>query len=355
MQEEKKEEIDEGIKVINTLSELIFPQVVHETERPAIETTEPVTESKAEETENLIEEDEDEEERTPAGPADNEAYIDGNPDQVPDFSDPIDIVTEHDDDLYSEAPEENEIPDEHDDLETEFIQHETEPLLQDIANQIMHLIEESTAAAEEENVETTTARDREELEEGAEGDEETIHANEKAQTEATEAEQVTELIDVHVSETSEAEKIESEQVEGNKNEHMEELTTIVDELINTPTEKPVETESSSNETAAAVAEAIVDSLPPTLTPVAVTEATVDATTQAIQELTSRTTIMEPDAEIASTIANFIHIRADEATTVSTLSSEATTKDTRRKFAQVQLAKLSPFTRFVSFRRKNSSS
>jgi hypothetical protein len=344
VEEEKKEEtIEESMKVINTLSELIFPPASQETERPEIEIAASVTEAQPEETENAIEDDEDVEEKTPAGPAENEADVDGNPDQDPDFSDPIDIVTENGEDFYSEPPEENEIPDDHDDLETEFIQHETEPLLQDIANQIMHLIEESTTVKEEE---ATTVRDREELEAEAEANQ----ANHETQTEATEAEQATELIDVRVSETSEAENIESEQVEGSKNEHMEELTTVIaDELNAAPTEKPVETESPPTE--AAIPELLVADAT-TVMPVTVTAPAVDVTTQAIAELTSRTTVMEPNAEISTTIANFLHFSDDEATTVASLSSEATTKDTRRKFDDFKLKAFSAHHISFRFHREN---
>lgn len=355
--EEEKVEADDGIKVINTLSELIYPQANHDTKKPDLETANSVTE--AEIAENLVEDEESEPQTT----TDNE-YIDSadeTPEQDPDFSDPIDIVTEQEDDQYLEAAEENEIPDETDDLETEFIQHETEPLLQDIANQMMHYIEESTTEKDLENVEATTVHAQEETEgQSSAASEQTNQANNEVkttQTEATEAEQATELIDVRVSEASEAVDLEKPAVEENKNEDLQELTTnITNEMINTPTEKPVEIESSSvsslevlkDEVAVAdqklnkekteaetlevssttASSVISESTSETTT---VTEAVSDATTQAIIELTSRTTVMEPHAEISSTIANFIHETSEaDVTTVSTFSSETTTKDTRRK-------------------------
>lgn len=295
--EEPKEDVDDGIKVINTLSELIYPQMHQETKQPEVANS--VTE--ADVTENLVE---------------AEAYIDSvdneNEDEAePDFSGPIDIVTEPGDDQYHEALEENEIPDDTDDLEAEFIQHETEPLLQDIANQMMHLIEESTARQDDDDdVETTTAvQDQDE----SEGQSNATENSEQSEMTQTEAETATELIDMRVSETAEA--VEEE----NKNEELKVLTT---EAVITPTDKPVETESSSA--------ADLD--------VKETESTTvaESTTQAILELTTRTTVMEPNAEISSTIANFIHERIDEVTTVSAFSSETTTKDTRRERCAVLL-------------------
>lgn len=300
--EEPKEDVDDGIKVINTLSELIYPQMHHETKHPEPEVANSVTE--ADVTENLVEVD-----------GDRDAYIDSVDDEdeaEPDFSGPIDIVTKPGDDQYHEALEENEIPDDTDDLEAEFIQHETEPLLQDIANQMMHLIEESTARQDDDVETTTTVQDQDE----SEGQSEATANSEQSEAEA---ETVTEMIDMRVSETAEAEDLADE----NKNEELIALTT---EAVITPTDKPVES-SSTAEADLDVKEAPSTTLP---TPVA------ESTTQVILELTSRTTVMEPNAEISSTIANFIHERNDEVTTVSAFSTEATTKDTRRERCAVLL-------------------
>lgn len=363
--EEEKVEADDGMKIINTLSEIVYPQSNHDAKKPEIETANSVTE--AEIAENLV----DDEEIAPQTTTDNE-YIDSDdetPEQDPDFSDPIDIVTEQEDDQYhEEAAEENEIPDETDDLETEFIQHETEPLLQDIANQMMHYIEESTTEKDLGNVEKTTVHDEEEIEgQSSAASEQTTQANndenEIAQTEATEAEQATEMIDVRVSEASEAEDLEKpSSLHENKNEDLQEFTSdIAAEVLNTPTEKPVEIESSSaapldvvkeevveadqkpnkekteveNQEASSTtaSSSIISELTSETITVTATEAVSDATTQAIIELTSRTTVMEPHAEISSTIANFIHETSEAVTTASTFSSEATTKDTRRKFVE----------------------
>lgn len=333
--EETKENDDDGIKVINTLSELIYPKQDHET-RPTLMAANSVTEAAI--TENFID-DEVQEKDT----SNSDEYIDESPEHDPDFSDPID-VTEHDDDHYHEEPEENEIPDETDDLETEFIQHETEPLLQDIANQMMHYIEESSTAKEREEIETTTVQAKDETEGQSTGEEMSQEIKDgTTQTEGTEAETATEVIDVSVSETSEAENMD---VSADKNGHLEELTTGDVEANVLPTEKAVEIESSSTasvisealkvvsekvSSAATLVQAALSAASTDQETTTVSEDIVDATTEAILDLTSRTTVMEPNAEISSTIANFIHDRSgDEATTVSTISSEATTKDTRRK-------------------------
>lgn len=307
--EEPKEEVDEGIKVINTLSELIYPQMHHETKQPELEVANSVTE--ADVTENMVED------------HDNDGYIDSidrDDDAEPELSGPIDLVTEHGDDDYHEALEENEIPDDTEDLETEFIQHETEPLLQDIANQMMHLIEENTAKQDEDDVEMTTVPDQDEIE--GQTDDEVSQAI--SETTQAEAETATELIDTRVSETAEA---EDAPIYENKNEELIELTTAHNDVVNTPSEKPVENESSSPAEAEDESKDVTTTLRPAE---AVTESVVDSTTQAILELTSRTTVMEPNAEISSTIANFIHERIDDVTTVATIASETTTKDTRRK-------------------------
>lgn len=314
--EETTPETDEGIKVINTLSELLYSQSNPETTTVAAETEAPVDHEDHE-----------------------QSYIDETPAHDPDFSDPIDIVTEHEDEYHEE---ENEIPDDTDDfgtMETEFIQHETEPLLQDIANQMMHLIEESTTQEDDEvTAATTVIQDNTETQSNAE-------ISEATQPEGSEA--TTELIDVRVSET-EADNMEKLPAEADKNEHLEEPEPAkVDEAVNTPTEELVETESSStpkpaeplvvlsqnredetkeNEDVAAPTTAA--SLISEAT--SVTEAITDSTTEAIRELTSRTTVMEPNAEISSTIANFIHDAPSDVTTASSSIEESTGKDARRE-------------------------
>lgn len=298
--EQTTTEADDGIKVINTLSELIYPLSGQEAKKPTLEITNSVTEKSI--VENVVED-----EQHPS-----DSYIDTIDDnRVPDFSDPIDIVTEHETEYHEE---ENEIPDDGDD-ETEFIQHETEPLHQDITNQVVHLIDESIA---EENLQAAS-------------DGQTEAAGETSHQ--TEAEQNTEMIDVRVSETEEVENMENSQVEETKNQHLEEMTTVADETINTPTEKLVESESSTqvdDNLELVQGEESSTTVSPISESSSVTESVMDATTQTILELTTRTAIMEPNAEISSTIANFIHERTEEVTTASSFSTESTTKDTRRE-------------------------
>lgn len=310
--EETTPETDEGIKVINTLSELLYAQKNPETTTIAAETEMPADH--------------------------DQTYVDETPAHDPDFSDPIDIVTEHDDEYHEE---ENEIPDETDDfgaMETEFIQHETEPLLQDIANQMMHLIEENATEGDGEvTAATTVIQDEAETQSNAE-------AIEVTQAEGSEA--TTELIEVRVGDT-EATNVESQPAEADKKEDLAEPTAGVDEAVSTPTEKPVETESSST---SQPAEPLVvlsqnredetrgneDVAAPTTAAsliseaTSVTEAITDSTTEAIRELTSRTTVMEPNAEISSTIANFIHDAASDVTTASSFTEESAGKDARRE-------------------------
>lgn len=314
--EERNEEADDGIKVINTLSELIYQKLNQEIKQPELAIANSATE-KAEIPEKII---------------DHDDSLDENLEHDPDFSDPIDIISEHEDDQYLE--EENEIPDEIDDSETEFIQHETEPLLQ--ANQ--HFIEESTTKKHDE-IETTAYEDLE----GHENSTSDGHTSDH--TTQTKSEIAAELIDVRVSETPEAENKRNTTIGGNENEDLHEHAAEIDGAVNTPSEETAEIESSlveklssdvevsptnediktENENEDIVestqASSVTESSP-------ATESTFDATTEAILELTSRTTILEPNSEISSTITNFIHERIDEVTTIS---SEATTKDSRRNF------------------------
>lgn len=307
--EERDEEADDGIKVINTLSELIYEKLNQEMKQPELS----IANSATEKAEISI---------------DNDDSPDENLEHDPDFSDPIDIISEHEDIQYHE--EENEIPDENDDSETEFIQHETEPLLQ--ANQ--HFIEESTTKKHDE-IEATAYEDVE----GHESSTSDEHASDHITQ--TKSEIAAELIEVRVSETPEAENKQNTTIDGNKSEDLHELVAEIDGAISTSSEEPAEIESPSVEKLSAdieisptnediktenediiestQASSVTESSP-------VTESTFDATTEAILDLASRTTIMEPNSEISSTITNFIHERIDEVTTIS---SEATTKDSRR--------------------------
>lgn len=329
---EKQEE--ESINVINNLSELIYPQTQHEIRKPELEIVNSMTEKSI--AENLV----DDEDHEAQSSIDNESIIDHHDDEDNEdiISGPIDLVTDHEIDQY----EDNEIHDETDDMETEFIQHETEPLLQDIASQMMQIIEETTFADEE--ILQTTTKDIVEFEGqlNSKNDENNDDDNQD-ETEAPEIEPVptTTTVNIQATETSQ-QSIESSTTEENRNQDLKEQTTeIIAETSEATTGKPFENESSTTE---ALDEIITTEIysdkikTDDITQISisefssVTEQMMDTTTQTILELTKRTTIMEPNAEISSTIANFIHNKNDELTTISTISSssEDTTKDTRRK-------------------------
>lgn len=296
MEEEDDKTKDEGIKVINTLSELIYPEM-HQSPPTTLRPMEIETES---------------------------SYID---ESDVEFSGPIDISTDHED-LYHE--EENEIPDDTEDIESEFIQHETEPLLQDLANQMMHLIEESSTSTEattslnddvneeettteilseghdEDDDEKITTTEESDVEKQQKQEEEKIIQTEanKTTTEEKQQQQADELIDGRVEETSDSS-------EKNVNVVADETEIVTEKLVG-------ETESSTPFPSSTMSEVS-----------SITESIVDSTTQAIVELTSRTTIMEPNAEVSSTIVNFIHEDTLASTTMTSIQ-ETTTKDTRRE-------------------------
>lgn len=145
---EEPDDINDEMKVINTLSELIYPQLQNEIKH----------------------------------------------EEEPELSGPIDINPEpNDDDYYSETEEENEIPDEIDD--TEFIPHETDALLEDVSG-IIHYKEESTIHPE---LATTSLQSVSE-------DEENLTVTPVLETDAS---KLSELI-TEVIETIESERFEEE-------------------------------------------------------------------------------------------------------------------------------------------------
>lgn len=304
LEEEQKQE-DEGTKVITSLSELIYPQM----NQKQPETTEKSI------SENLIETTDE---------YDYDNHKEG-------LSEPIDIVTEHEQQQEAEHYEDNEI----DDLDTEtFIPHETEQLLEtEQSHESLQEINEEenvttesseTTAHVEEIVITTTDEPTTDaivqeiednwIEQTSEDSREKIILQ-SAQVTTTEEipEASSQVIDDATSEVLEQSELT---VTTELMEEKEETTTMNEELAETPTEKPVETESSSQQELAeeptTVAAASSSS----------TEMPIDATTQAI--LDTRTAAMEPHAEIATTIANFIHEGIDVTTTPPTIV------DTRRK-------------------------
>lgn len=298
---DESKETDNGIKVINTLSELIYSHTNQE--------------KKPEETTVAEHETETYEEDSYQGSTDSSYDSDNeSPALNPSFSEPIDIVTEHEDEEYHESPETNEIPDEADDLETEFIQHDTEPLLQDVANQMMHLIEDSTS------MDGIEASSPSEPPNQSNNDVELI-------TEASISENTSEVIYSRVSESLEAERIKESSSDGNKNENLQDMI-IVDEAITTPTEKQPEDEITTEMKAG---EPVGESA-------TVTEPPLASTTEIILELTSRTAIVDGEhAALSSTITNFIH---DGETTTSSALLSSTVKDTRCKAHKIILFHIS---------------
>jgi hypothetical protein len=185
--EESKENLDEGIKVINTLSELIYPQLYHETQQPVAHSENAVTEA-------------------------NVHY------EEPELSEPIDIETDHDEYQYNEDFEENEIPDETDD--TEFIAHETEPLLQGVANQIIEDITMTTDSIDENSIENQT----EEVQGHSTENEINSHLKETDTTSEADGK-----VEVTTSEITQAENIENSTSE---DDHREVLLGAADVKIN---------------------------------------------------------------------------------------------------------------------------
>lgn len=283
--EEATGNFDDGIKVINTLSELIYPQLYHETQQPVLQS----------ENENAA----------------TEASVHYG---EPELSEPIDIETDHDEYQYSEF-EENEIPDETDD--TEFIAHETEPLLQGVANQI---IEDITMPTDENIDENSIVTETEKVQGQPETTDNEINSD-LTQTEALNIydDENIEKVESTTSEIIEAENIENSTADGKQNEDLL-VATDVKTSDDLQTEKNEITESKIELTSPPVAEEVSSA----------TESTKEETTQIIQELTSRTTVLEPvDSPVSTTIANFMHNISDEITTTSSAIHETTTIDTRR--------------------------
>jgi hypothetical protein len=117
--EEPNENFEDEIKVINTLSELIYPQLHHDSAQPVIDSENSISNLNAQH----------------------------NIDEEPELSEPIDIDTEVERDDEYQYNDENEIADENEEF---LIAHETEPLLQGAANQINYL--DDTTLPTDENI-----------------------------------------------------------------------------------------------------------------------------------------------------------------------------------------------------------
>ena len=171
---EEPDDINDEMKVINTLSELIYPQLQNEIKH----------------------------------------------EEEPELSGPIDINTEQDeDDYYTETLEENEIPDEMDD--TEFIPHETDALLED-ASGIIHYKEESTVPPE--ILATTSLQSVSE-------DEENLTVTPTLETEASKiSEPITEVIETIESERFEEENDQNLNIINNQEKDNQETNETKDSI-----------------------------------------------------------------------------------------------------------------------------
>lgn len=304
MEDEQKHEDDP--KVISSLSELIYPQM-HQQKQP--ETTEKSI------SENLIE------------TTDEYDYKEG-------LSEPIDIVTEPEESHHEEEHyEDNEI----NDFDSEaFIPHETEQLLE-TENHESHqeiiddenITTESYEAAHVEEIlaitgEPTTNAHVEEIDDNwIDESSSTEKSNQKIILQSVHATS-TEKHPEATTNANDSEMIDNTTVEVSEESGLTATTEIIHEttmIEEKPTEKPVEIESSTQQ------EILIES---TILTSSSTEMPIDATTQAILELTERTASMEPHAEIATTIANFIH----DGIYVTTLPT--TIVDTRRKSLYIQI-------------------
>lgn len=373
-EKESDNDIDHPINSINSLSELIYPsankQKVNETK---IEIVSVITEPENEIKESAEVNDTDEEEDDHSNELSHDEEQDGS--ETNEVSEATENVTEinvaknkHE----SESPEENEIPDDNNDFGAELIvPHESEPLLQDIANQMMQLLEASTVNDDEELLETTTMQNGEDVAEVESTS--TVVSDDVVEQEAQDPVE-TEKPQEHVEDksTTETEEAIEEHTEEGKEEHTEvpiemmttlayldqkveivtpsteaetPLTDIKNRFVDTEdniqtTERTIDIESEAttqifqgerttqlHQTEVSVTkEPIAETKKPevfirTTTLPPVTEPTFDATTQAIIELTSRTTVMEPHAEIShTTMRNLINISdKNDFPTASTIS------------------------------------
>lgn len=355
----------ENTKFINSLSELIYPQ-----EQQSIAVTDTIEN-------NLIDSTDDNVQETTS---DGESY-----DYSQELSGPIDVLTDgQEEDHY----EDNEIPDE--DMEAELIPHETEQLLQqsEHSNQLLHLDdntqsigdEETTKAYVEEVENQSNANDQEDnnpkvdeqqqQQEGTANDDDNNNLqidNENVEKAVAVGEESTTVVhDENLTETTQSHVIDRENDElehnsvadvdvqesqqtGNKQADesnkesnnsdrsenlMEKIESTTNEEINEQyTAKPVENESFAESQNHEEAAATIHSTFTTQS--AVTDIPVDTTTQAFIDLTTRTALIEPNAEISSTIVNLINDATTTAdigtTTLSSLVTGEILKDSRREF------------------------
>jgi len=377
---ENEEQMEtENTKFINSLSELIYPQGHgNHVEEITNSVTEEVSNNLVDTTQNV-----------------QDDTSDDTFDYAQEFSEPIDINTENNQNEDEDHYEDNEIPDE--DLEVEIIPHETEQLLQqsEHSNQLIHpdddgnteriqIDEEIATEAYVEEIENqSNANDGDKQEEEITNDDYNNNSHQEIDSENTEkaiSEESTTVVqkvvenlrdttqsvvidrenetlehktvaeEEHITEEQqtvndfvdedEKAKEEHNKESNNTNENSEvvESTTIIEEINVAPSEKPVENESftESQQHEENVRIDVNDPLHSTYSTLTsesspVTDIPLDATTQSIIDLTTRTAIIEPHAEISSTILNFINTEQipDMTTTLSSLITGEIIKDTRR--------------------------
>ena len=293
MENEQQEEEEDDTKVISSLSELIYPQM-HQQKQP--ETTEKSI------SENLIET--------------TDEYDYGKEG----LSEPIDIVT---------LPEENQQDVEHyedneiNDLDSEtFIPHETEQLLETEETHESYQEENSFSTETSAYVEEIVSSTSEEPKATEAHVEELDGWSEEFSSENPFQNVI--LQSIHFNPTENVPETTSTHSE--ENENVEETTEFIK-----PQESSALKEEKVQETSTEKVEIEVSTqreIPSTTTfKIETTEMPVEVTTQAIiEELTTRTASMEPHAEIATIIHNFIHDEKD----VTTLPSVPPIADTRRE-------------------------
>ncbi|CAG9799349.1 unnamed protein product [Chironomus riparius] len=375
---ENEEEMEtENTKFINSLSELIYPHG-HENHVP-----EQILNNLVETTHNIQELSND-----------NDSF-----DYPQEFSGPIDINTENNQNMDDEDQyEDNEIQDE--DFEAEIIPHETEQLLQqsEHSNQMIHpddnteqtqIDEEIATEAYVQEIENqSNANDRDNQEKNTNDDDNNNQAIDSENTEKAMSEESTTVVqevdenlttqsdvidrenetiehktvaeEEHITEEQqivndlvggdEKAKEEHNKESNNINENSEvvESTTVIKEINVAPSEKPVENESFAEsqqheENVRIDVNDPIHSTYSTLTSesATVTDIPLDATTQSIIDITTRTAIIEPNAEISSTILNLINNEQvpDITTTLSSLITGEITKNTRKKTNRLDLDNL----------------
>lgn len=133
---------------------------------------------------------------------------------------------------------------------------------------------------------------------------------------------------------------QKEESNDDRSENIEvlESTTAVEEKYVEPIEKPVENESFAESQQHEENVTFTTYSTSTSESSSVTEIPLDITTQAILEITTRTALIEPNAELSSTILNLI-TAPEVTTTLSSLITGEIVKDIRQKTHRLDLDNL----------------